>query len=129
MKIKIPRDQIQISVEALEEDSHWTDKSYGYDPEVQQAFQEMVDAHGLWGWCCVKVTASWREHEGCDYLGCCSYRSGADFIACNDYYTHMVEEAIDDLHHEVVSELRILEELRAAVAHYVTWETPDAPPA
>ena len=44
-----------------------------------------------WAWCTVKVTAQYEGInciEGNDFLGCCSYRDEADFLAC-DYYKDM----------------------------------------
>jgi hypothetical protein len=49
-----------------------------------------------WGWCTVRVDATYKGFKGSDYLGCCSYRSKEDFIA-GGYYEQMVKAALDEL--------------------------------
>ncbi len=61
-----------------------------------KAVEAMIDAHDLWGWCEVTVTAHYAGLHGDAYLGGCSYRDEADFIA-GGYYEQMQAEALADL--------------------------------
>jgi hypothetical protein len=72
----------------------------GNDAEDRKAeldIQRQLDSGNLWAWCTVAVTASRGEHEGTDYLGCCSYRNTADFVTNDGYYPDMKSEAYDRL--------------------------------
>jgi len=50
---------------------------------------------------CAKVTACKFENEslfvGSDYLGCCIYKDGQDFIQNSGYFDDMVKTAINDV--------------------------------
>jgi hypothetical protein len=39
---------------------------------------------------------TFQKHSASAYMGCCSYRSAADFVACSDYYHNMVQEATEE---------------------------------
>lgn len=96
-------DQCSIRVEALEEDTHWTDSHNDFDPGVRESFAEMVDQHGLWGWCMVKVTVV--DPTGLlsaeVYLGGCSYKDEGDFRANSGYFDDMCEEALEAVHKQI----------------------------
>lgn len=48
-----------------------------------------------WGWCCVLTTAAIGEFSASVALGCCSYESLDDFVACEG--KQQSDEAIDAL--------------------------------
>ena len=77
------------------------------DSECEAAVLEKVSAGDMWAWCSVTVTASWRNIEGSDNLGCCSYESEADFMRC-EYYADMVERAMAELNSECERTLALL---------------------
>ncbi len=87
-----------VTVEALEEDHSFVGE---YDDEVVEGFRSMVEAHGLWGWSCVRVTVSYGPLSGVDYLGGCSYESEEDFRADSMYFEDMCETALAALQNQV----------------------------
>lgn len=96
-------DQCSIIVEALEEDYHWEDPHYDdFAPGVRESIAEMVDQHGLWGWCQVKVTVI--DPTGLlsadAYLGACSYESEEDFRA-DYYFDDMCQDALGNIHAQI----------------------------
>ena len=104
------RANAEITIECLPEDTAikgnalasgnpWEDK------ECEESIIKQLMRGNEWAWCCVKITARWKQWEGTDYLGCCSYKSEKDFIDCNDYYPDMVARAQDELIEAVESAL------------------------
>lgn len=65
-----------------------------------EAVDEMVEKHGLWGWCEVVVSARLGPLEGFSHLCGSSYEDAEDFKA-DGYYPQMVEEAIAELQVQV----------------------------
>lgn len=92
-----------VLCEIIPTESDLSYDSQGYEPEVVEAFEEMVDKHGLWGWCDVEVRLSKQIDPfgpvatGSAYLGGCSYADQADFMT-GGYMPQMLEEAIQSLH-------------------------------
>jgi len=56
-----------------------------------------LESGNPWAWCCVKVTAKWRELEASDYLGACTYESETEFCAEGGYFQDMQSEALATL--------------------------------
>lgn len=112
---KLKEEDVEIVIEIEDETEHWTDHILGFDPETHAGFAEMVDKHGLWGWCHVTVYAHWRGYEGKACLGCCSYENEAAFVA-DDYYKSMVTEALEDLNADVAKAFADVDEARAELA-------------
>jgi hypothetical protein len=89
----------------------------GDDAEDERCYAEIrdqLDRGNEWAWCSVKVAASISVTikrkgrvdevvmlEGCDYLGCCSYKNKADFCEPGGYFDDMKAEALDDLQAKV----------------------------
>ena len=67
------------------------------------AVDEMIEKHGLWGWCQVTVTVRLGPLTGEAHMGGCSYESEDDFIQSSGYYNDMVSDAIADLQNSVDS--------------------------
>ena len=64
-----------------------------------------------WAWCCIEVKATWKEFEGSDFLGCCSYCSEENFKAPGGYYEDMQAEALSSLNENISTTYASLEEL------------------
>lgn len=82
------------------------------DEAVEDAFQEcrestlvreIIEAKesNLWKWCIIELRATYGPFSGSSYLGGCSYESGEDFKAANDYYDDMVQDAVMELQKEI----------------------------
>lgn len=105
--------QCAVKVEALEEDHHWEDPYYDdFAPGVREGISEMVDQHGLWGWCLVKVTVV-------DPTGLLSASVGLGAISCeseedfrngshSDYFEDLCQDALSEIHRQI----------KAIVNHY-----------
>jgi len=75
-------------------------ESLNDDKEFIEGFVSSVEANkkeGPWGWCSIKVTASYKGFEGEDYLGYCSYLSEGDFKRNSGQWEQMKENAYNDL--------------------------------
>lgn len=100
---KLKFEECAIALVVEEEDLHWTDPVLCYAPELLTGFEEMVEKHGLWGWCYVRVEATWPEApymRGTAGLGCCSYESEEAFRK-DAYFADLVKDAVEDLNREV----------------------------
>lgn len=105
-----------ISVECLPEDIDIRGNvlASGDDAEDNRAEEEVLrqlNNGNEWAWCCIKVTATYGDFEGTDFLGGCSYASREAFIQANDYYADMVERAFDELVSQIERAQTVLEEL------------------
>ncbi len=75
----------------------------GDDAADKECEDEILDALAngfVWSWCTVKVTASWKEWAGFDYLGCCSYANEKAFMS-DGYYSDMCDNALADLNNSI----------------------------
>ena len=91
---KIQLDECEITITPHDEDHYPQDE--GYAPGVVEDIQEMIDKHGLWGWCWVDVQVRYGPLVGNATLGGCSYKDEDDFKR-GGYYEQMVEEALDEV--------------------------------
>jgi len=55
-----------------------------------------------WAWCSVKMTAKYKEFEGVDYLGGCSYKSEKDFRE-GGYFEDMKVQALEALNTNIAN--------------------------
>ncbi len=83
------------------------------DRDCENEIIARLDEGDLWAWCCVKVTARWRGHEGVSYLCGCSYEDEESFKHLSGYYPGMRSEALADLNQNLRTMNVDLEELRA----------------
>lgn len=60
-----------------------------------------------WAWCVVRCTAKLGSFTGTAYLGACSYKDRADFLA-GGYAEQMAAEARDDLIEQLTDAQRLL---------------------
>lgn len=92
----------ELTVEALPEDTDVKGNAMASgNADLNRAWEDQILADLLegktWSWCTIKVTLRWHDWEGTDYLGCCSYRSKADFIENSGYFPDMVKTASEEL--------------------------------
>ena len=80
------------------------------DREQEEWIAGQLDGGNEWAWCIAKVTAKWRDFDGVDYLGGCSYLSEEDFRK-GGYFDDMKDEALTDLNRNVQSVGEILDKL------------------
>lgn len=112
--LEIEQDDFQVRGNAMASGDDAMDK------QVEDEILARLSNGDTWAWACVSVTAEWdwngTTFEGQDYLGGCSHRDTADFIACNGYYSDMKSAARDLLFADVergIAELETaLESLR-----------------
>jgi hypothetical protein len=69
------------------------------DPEEDRAVEQEILGRLVWGdlwaWCTVEVRAHKDGTYGSAYLGCCSYKNGADFRT-GGYFEQMQDDARED---------------------------------
>lgn len=102
---RLAEKDVEFSIECLGEPEPIEGNCSAIDPQTDAETAEWIRTeldHGNdWAWCTVKVTATWEGLEGVDYLGCCSYKSEADFKAEGGYYADMKAQALAALQSEV----------------------------
>lgn len=75
-----------------------------YEEEENQAIADKYNSGNMAAWFCAKVTVTYRDLEGTDYLGCCSYNSFKEFTTTdNDYYMDMINQCINEINRQVQS--------------------------
>lgn len=100
--------EVEINFTALREDVpiHGNAIDSGdrnFDVSVEAEISARLGNGDISAWFTAKVTASWNDFEGVDYLGCCSYDSLTSFLnedvpeGVGSYYTDMKNEALEDL--------------------------------
>jgi hypothetical protein len=107
--IRVTKADVTITLRA-EENDIGPEESYVI-PGIKQAkrdarrfvaaVDEMIEKHGLWGWCEVTVTVRLGPLKGEAQLGGCSYESDDDFVQNSGYYNDMVNEAIAELQNSI----------------------------
>lgn len=99
---KLPTiEQVHFTITSEDEDTSPDDsiRAYETDEMVISGFIKGVRDNrrvSAFGWCYIKVTATYKGIEGSDGLGACSYRSLKDFIA-DGYYEQMRDAAYSEL--------------------------------
>jgi len=101
-------DQIIITVTPLPEHcpvrGHFATGDDVLDRKAEDAILARLDRDDLWGWCEVRVRATWtaptsgRAWHGDAYLGCCSYDGEADWREPGGYHEQMAIEATEALY-------------------------------
>jgi hypothetical protein len=87
------------------------------DKEVEDEILARLERGDIWAWAAVKVTASFLDFEGEDWLHGCSYKDEANFREPGGYF--------DDMKHE--ARARLIASIRSAAAVLAALEAP-APP-
>ncbi len=93
--------EVDFAIECLPEDATirgncMASGDDGVDEQCAREIESDLESGNTWAWCTVKVTASWNGVEESDYLGCCSYKSEADFKGCG-YFEDMKAQALQCL--------------------------------
>jgi hypothetical protein len=94
--------EVTYTLECLEEDQQVRGNAMcsgdaALDKETEDFILRELRAGNPWAWCCVKVTAQCGDYTGTDYLGCCSYRSEAEFREPGGFFDGMKAQAREDL--------------------------------
>lgn len=74
------------------------------DKETEERIRSELSAGNDWAWCSVWVRAHLGDLNGAAHLGCCSYKSEADFRDESNgdgYYSDMKDEALEDLQRQI----------------------------
>lgn len=95
------RELVSITLECDPEDRPFRGE-FTREDGSRDHIQEGWVAAGLragnqWAWCVAHVTARYKDLEGEDYLGGCSYESTMDFIQHSGYYLSMIDEAVEKI--------------------------------
>jgi hypothetical protein len=109
--IRITKDTPGLTITIRPEEEDCTPEESYRVPGVQHneadvkrfvdAANEMVDEHGLWGWCQVRLTAELGPLKGNAYLSGCSYEDTEDFEQSSGYTDQMLKEALAELQKEI----------------------------
>jgi hypothetical protein len=81
------------------------------DAEAARWIYDQLDRGNEWAWCTVVVKAKWKEFEGRDCLGCCSYESEESFRQPGGYFDDMRAQALADLNRNIANTSKTLREL------------------
>jgi hypothetical protein len=102
---KLTEAEVEFRLECLPEDASIKGNCSAISPEedskAEKWIEDQLESGNEWAWCTIRVSAHWNEFEGDDYLGCCSYRSEADFKQPGGYYDDMKAEALAELNRKV----------------------------
>jgi hypothetical protein len=111
---ELTADEVEFILECEPEDTPIEGNASAIDPEtdarIEKWIRDQLDSGNEWAWCAVTVTARWKDFVGMNHLGCCSYRSREDFMACG-YFDDLKEVALADLNDAVARCATELEEL------------------
>jgi hypothetical protein len=114
----VKQPKIYFEIECMPEDVPLRGNCSAIDPETDAETERMIieqlEAGNEWAWCTVKVTARIEgiDLEGTDYLGCCSYKSESDFMACG-YFADMKSVAKRDLLEKIRESINLNETIGA----------------
>jgi hypothetical protein len=84
------------------------------DKKAEDYIIEQLNKGNLSNWFSAKISATYDNFHGVDYLGCCSYASFEEFQK-DAYYTSMVEQAIEDLAGQILSRKYDLDKIERLV--------------
>lgn len=87
-----------------------------YDRKIENELLEQLERGNLNAWFCAKVTATYDNFHGVDYLGCCSWDSFEAFQK-DAYYDSMVSQAIENLADEILQRKFDLDKIEGMVSN------------
>lgn len=117
-----PRLSVTLTAEPEDTRPDYENDDGNPDKEMIDAIMRDLNTGNDWAWCCAHVNVRFAGVEGDAYLGCCSYKSAADFKACSGYYDGMINDAL----HELAKELDAVD---AALAALRPDASPSLPPS
>ena len=107
LSILIPDDEIEYDVILHSEDipvrgNATVSGDDEFDRKVEDSIIRDLDDGNPWAWCTIEIRARFGKWSGRDTLGCCSYKSQAEFE--NDvYFSDMKRQAKLALFREIAS--------------------------
>lgn len=112
---ELREDEVRFVVECSPEDMPYKGNCSCIDEETDRETETWIRNElrrgNEWAWCCVRVVAQWKGHEGDAYLGGCSYRSEEEFTQPGGYYDDMRGEALANLNAKLAALGRDLAEI------------------
>ncbi len=102
---------LEVEDEHIPVEGHFATDEPELDRKQEQEILSRLRRGDTWAWCCVKVTAKWKNFTGVDYLGCCSYEDEEDFKQEGGYWEDMKSEALDALNKKIAETAASLSEL------------------
>jgi hypothetical protein len=88
------------------------------DKKEEDAILKRLAQNDIAAWFCAKVTATYDNFHGTDYLGACSYNSLEEFTEeKNGYYADMIARAIDDLATQIMARKYDLNKIEKELAY------------
>ena len=119
MKVReLREDEVEFTLEIEDEhipvEGHFATDEPEKDRQLEREILSRLNRGDLWAWCCVKVTAKWKDWQGTDYLGACSYENEADFKSEGGYWEGMKAEALADLNKRIAGCAESIAELQVA---------------
>jgi hypothetical protein len=113
---QLTSNDVEFSIECLPEHIPIKGNCSAIDEDTDAATVDWINRQlengNPWAWCTVRVVARWKDFEGDDYLGACSYESEDSFKEPGGYYDDMKNAALDNLNHNIASLANSLEELQ-----------------
>ncbi len=102
---KLTREDVEIKLEALEEDIPVRGNAIDsgnkeHDRQVEDQILKDLEEGNEWAWCCARVAVKWGQFRSVVHLGACSYANEEDFKK-GGYYEDMILEALEDLNKQV----------------------------
>jgi len=103
------------------------------DDDVDHKFEDDIlarlDDGNVWAWAAVTMTAEYLGHSGADHLGACSYANAEDFRVANDYYSGMVDSALDALAESILTDDGAYDDVTALADYFAGREQTAKPDA
>ena len=112
---QLTADEVEFVLECHPEHVQIRGNCSAIDPVTDAAteiwIREQLRSGNEWSWCTVVVRARWKDFEGYDSLGCCSYKSEESFKQPGGYYDDMRRAALADLNANIERTAEQLDEL------------------
>ncbi|MEJ7644243.1 MAG: hypothetical protein WKF87_06590 [Chryseolinea sp.] len=67
------------------------------DKKVEDSIIRRINNGNVWAWAAVELKGTYKGLEFSDHLGCCSYKSKADFKQPGGYYDDMKQVVYDGI--------------------------------
>ena len=95
-------DEVEFDVECHPEESDYRNHcSHEGCEKCHRWIRDQLRAGNEWAWCSVRVVGRWNGLKEGKWLGCCSYKSKADFMRPGNYYEDMKQEVLDRLNAKI----------------------------
>lgn len=112
---ELTADEVEFTLSVEDEvdsvEGHFASGDKEADLKMEADIKSRIASGDTWAWCTVTVKATWRNFEGVDGLGACSYDSEEDFKQVGGYWEDMKSQALMALNANVASAARTVGEL------------------